>query len=266
MFLGYLYNSDIKEITNCSEDSSGNEGKPDEFTVRVEFYEDVMINGEFTFEFGPDSDKSKYLYPVYIQCGEDDTKLIPVSGGRYYWNEGEHKILELIGAGEYANKVFGWHNGDKLYGAPGTIIKQNGGYYIFKDEMYAYFLANGEVDKFGYALGNWVVGDELKTYTTSEFAAEGSVTETTDYGALADEIRINTTNHWFGQTKVSLLTTEKMLASAPYAVYCTSKDGTVTEIDKVRYHGQANPEGGNYQILGLCGEGKFAVGEVVTIA
>lgn len=266
MFLGHLYNSDVKTITNSSEDNTGNNGAPNEFTVRVEFYEDVMINGEFTFEFGPDSDKSKYPYPVYIQCGENDNKLIPVAGGRYYWNEGDHKILELIGAGEYENKVFGWHNGDKLYGAPGTIIKQNGGYYIFEDEMYAYFLANGNVDKWGYALGNWVVGDELEQYTKSEFAAEGSVAETTDYGALADEIRINTTNHWFGQAKVSLLTTEKMLASAPYAVYCTSKDGTVTGIDKVRYHGQANPEGGNYQILGLCGEGKFAVGDVVTIA
>ena len=266
MYLGDLYNSDVFMITNCSEDSSGNEGEPNEFTVRVVFYEDVMINGEFTFEFGPDSDTTKYLYPVYIQCGEDKNKLIPISGGRYYWNEGQEKILELIGAGEYENKVFGWHNGDKLYGAPGTIVKQNGGYYIFKDEMYAYFLANGNVDKWGYALGDWVVGTQKAEYTTSEFAAEGSVTETTDYGALADEIRINTTNHWFGQAKVNLLTTEKMLASAPYAVYCTSKDGTVTEIDKVRYHGQANPEGGNYQILGLCGEGKFAVGDVVTIA
>ena len=268
MYLGDLYNSDVFKITNCSEDSSGNEGEPDEFTVRVVFYEDVMINGEFTFEFGPDADTTKYPHPVYIKCGEDNTKLIPISGGRYYWNEGQEKILELIGAGEYANKVFGWHDGDELFGAPGTIVKQNGGYYIFKDEMYAYFLTNGNVDKFGYALGDWVVGTQKAEYTTSEFASEGSVAETTDYGALADEIRINTTNHWFGQAKVSLLTTEKMLASAPYAVYCTSKDGTVTEIDKVRYHGQAKPanEGGNYQILGLCGEGKFAVGDVVTIA
>ena len=268
MYLGDLYNSDVKGITNCAEDNTGNEGEPNEFTIRVEFYEDVMINGEFTFEFGPDSDTSKYPYPVYIQCGEDSSKLIPVSGGRYYWNEGDHKILELIGAvgSEAENKVFGWHNGDELIAAPGTIVKQNGGYYIFKDEMYGYFLTNGNVDKWGYALGDWVVGDEVAQFTTSEFAAEGSVTETTDYGALADEIRINTTTHWFGQVKVNLLTTEKMSDSAPYAIYCTSADGTVTEIDKVRYHGQAKPEGGNYQILGLCGEGKFAVGDVVTIA
>lgn len=266
MYLGDLYNSDVKEITNCSEDNTGNNGKPNEFTLRVEFYEDVMINGEFTFEFGPESDTSTYPYPVYIRCGEDPTKLIPIAGGRYYWNEGDHKILELIGAGEYANRVFGWHNGDELIGAPGTIVKQNGGYYIFKDEMYCYFLANGNIDKWGYALGDWVVGDELAQYTTSEFAAEGSVAETTDYGTLADEIRINTENHWFGQQKVSILTTEKMSNSAPYAIYCTSEDGTVTEIGKVRYHGQANPDGGNYQILGLCGEGKFTVGDVVTIA
>lgn len=267
MYLGDLYNSDVKNITNCSEDSSGQEGAPDEFTLRVEFYEDVMINGEFTFEFGPDSDTTTYPYPVYIRCGSDKNKLIPISGGRYYWNEGDHKILELIGAGEYENTVFGWHNGDELIGAPGTIVKQNGGYYVFKDEMYGYFLAkNGEFDKWGYALGDWVVGDELAEYTASEFSAEGSTVETTDYGALADEIRINTTNHWFGQSKVSLLTTEKMLDSAPYAIYCTSKDDTVTEIDKVRYHGQTKPEGGNYQILGLCGEGKFTVGDVVTIS
>ncbi|MBE5742964.1 MAG: hypothetical protein E7360_06605, partial [Clostridiales bacterium] len=266
MYLGDLYNSDVKGITNCSEDSSGKDGEPDEFTVRVEFYEDVMINGEFTFEFGPDSDTENYRYPVYIKCGEDSSKIIPVSGGRYYWNEGDHKILELIGTGEYANKVFGWHNGDELIGLPGTIVKQNGGYYIFKDEMYGYFLANGNVDKWGYALGDWVVGTQKAEFTTSEFAAEGSVTETTDYGTLADEIRINTTNHWFGQAKVNILTTEKMLDSAPYAIYCTSKDGTVTKIDKVRYHGQAKPEGGNYQILGLCGDGKFTAGDVVTIA
>ena len=266
MYLGDLYNSDVKSLTNCSEDNTGNEGEPNEFTVRVEFYEDVLINGEFTFEFGSDSDTSKYPYPVYIKCGEDETKIIPVSGGRYYWNEGDHKILELIGSGEYANKVFGWHNGDELIAAPGTIVKQNGGYYIFKDQMYGYFLTNGKFDNWGYALGDWVVGDELAEYITSEFATEGTVAETTDYGTLADEIRINTVNHWFGQSKVNLLTTEKMLDSAPYAIYCTSKDGTVTEIDKVRYHGQANPDGGNYQILGLCGEGKFAVGDVVTIA
>ena len=266
MYLGDLYNSDVKAITNCSEDNTGNEGAPNEFTIRVEFYEDVMINGEFTFEFGPDSDTSKYQYPVYIKCGADTTKLIPIAGGRYYWNEGDHKILELIGAGDYANKVFGWHKSDELIGAPGTIIKQNGGYYIFKDEMYAYFLTNGNVDKWGYALGDWVVGDEIGEFTTSEFATEGSVAETTDYGSLADEIRINTTNHWFGETKVSILTTEKMLDSAPYAVYVTSKDGTVTEIDRIRYHGQGKPEGGNYQILGLCGDGKFTAGDIVTIA
>ena len=266
MYLGDLYNSDVKGITNCAEDNTGNNGEPNEFTIRVEFYEDVMINGEFTFEFGPDSDTSKYPYPVYIKCGEDENKLIPIAGGRYYWNEGDHKILELIGAGEYANKVFGWHNGDELIGASGTIIKQNGGYYIFKDEMYAYFLANGNVDKWGYALGDWVIGDDIGEFTTSEFATEGSVTEITDYGSLADEIRINTTNHWFGQAKVSLLTVEKMDNDAPYAVYVTSKDGTVTEIDKIRYHGQAKPEGGNYQILGLCGDGKFTVGDVVTIS
>lgn len=265
MFLGHLYNSDVKSITNCSEDSTGNNGEPNDFTIRAELYEDVMVNGEFTFEFGSDVDKTKYPYPVFIKCGQDPTKLIPVSGGRYYWNEGNHKILELIGAGEYENKVFGWHNGDQLIGAPGTIIKQNGGYYIFEDEMYAYFLLNGNKDQFGIALGDWVVGDEKGEFTTSEFATEGSVTETTDYGSLADEIRINTTNHWFGQVKVNLLTVEKMDNDSPYAVYVTSKDGTVTEIDKIRYHGQANPDGGNYQILGLCGDGKFTVGDVVTI-
>ncbi len=266
MYLGDLYNSDVKSLTNCSEDSSGNQGKPDEFTIRVEFHEDVLINGEFTFEFGPDSDTTEYPYPVYIKCGQDENKIIPVSGGRYYWNEGEHKILELIGVGEYANKVFGWHNGDELIAAPGTIVKQNGGYYIFKDQMYGYFLTNGKFDNWDYALGDWLVGKEKAKLAASEFAAEGSVAETNDYGALADEIRINTTTHWFGQEKVNMLTMEKMLDSAPFAIYCTSKDSTVTEIETVRYHGQANPEGGNYQILGLCGEGKFAVGDVVTIA
>ncbi len=265
MFLGYLYNSDVLTITNCAEDNTGNNGEPNEFTVRVEFYEDVMINGSFTFEFGAEVNTEEYPYPVFIKCGEDKTKLIPIYGGRYYWNEGNHKILELIGAGDYENKVFGWHNGDELIAAPGTIIKQNGGYYIFEDEMYGYFLTSG-VDTWGYALGDWLVGEELDQYSASEFATEGSVTEITDYGTLADEIRINTTNHWFGQSKVNLLTVEKMSGSAPYAVYVTSKDGTVTEIDRIRYHGQEKPEGGNYQILGLCGEGKLTVGDVVTIA
>lgn len=267
MFLGNLYNSDVFQLTNCAEDPTGNNGKPTEFTIRVEFYEDVLINGEFTFEFGDKSnwgDKT-YTHPVYIQCGEDASHLIPVSGGRYYWNEGDHKILELIGAGDYENKVFGWHNGDKLYGAPGTIIKQNGGYYIFQDEMYAYFLASG-VDTWGYALGDWVVGEELAKLETSEFSVEGTTAETTDYGTLSDELRINTTKHWFGESKVNILTVEKMDTTAPYAIYCTSENGTVTEISKVRYHGQENPEGGNYQVLGLCNDGKFTAGDVVTIA
>ena len=267
MFLGELYNSDVKGIANCAEDSSGNEGEPDEFTIRVEFYEDVMINGEFTFEFGPDSDTSKYPYPVYIQCGEDDSKLVPISGGRYYWNEGDYKLLELIGAGEYANKVFGWHDGDELIGAPGTIVKQNGGYYIFQDEMYSYFLTNGKTDTWGYALGDWVVGDEVGQYAASEFAAQGTVAVISDYGTPENEIRINTTNHWFSATpKVSILTTENMSNSAPYAVYRTSASGTVYEIEKVRYHGQSNGAGGYYQILGLCDANDFAVGDVVTIA
>ncbi|MBQ7912997.1 MAG: hypothetical protein IJ308_04525 [Clostridia bacterium] len=272
IFLGYLYNSDVKEITNCAEDNTGNNGAPNEYTIRVEFYDDVMINGEFTFEFGTNEDgseidKTAYPCPVFIRCGEDDSKLIPVSGGRYYWNEGEHKILELIGAGDYENKVFGWHSGDELIAAPRTIVKQNGGYYIFQDQMYAYFLLSGVIDKWNTALGDWVVGEEVAQYATSEFEAQGTVTAINDNGVAENEIRINTANHWFPESaKVNMLTAENMSETAPYAVYRTAADGTVTEVEKIRYHGTSKDAGGYHQILGFCDAGDFTVGDIVTIA
>ena len=267
MFLGHLYNSDVKSLTNCSEDSTGNNGEPNDFTIRAELYEDVMVNGEFTFEFGSDVDKTKYPYPVFIKCGKDPTKLIPVSGGRYYWNEGNHKILELIGAGDYENKVFGWHDGDELIGAPGTIIKQNGGYYIFEDEMYAYFLLNSNFDKWGIALGNWLVGTELKAFDKNELALNGAFVSYDNQGTPALELRLETATHWFpNNASVNMLIIENVSNSAPYGIYHTNLNGDICEVDSIVYHGQAKDSSSFYQLLGIRGLEHAQAGETITIA
>ena len=212
IYLGELSNADVAEITNCAEDASGKGGEPNEFTLRVTFHDDVMVSEDFVFEYGEGADTSKA--PVYIRCGEDPNKYIPIYGGRYYWENGQYKILELIGAGEYENKVFGWHSGDELIGQPGTIVKQNGGYYVFKDQMYAYFLESG-TDKWDYVVGSWVVGTEVAKLNASSFATTGSVAKISDYGVTEDEARINTANHWFNNPAVNMLTVEKMLDTAP---------------------------------------------------
>ena len=257
MFLGYLNNAHVKAIYNAAEDASGQGGTPNDFTIRVEFYEDIMITDSFVFQH-PESSA-----PVYIQCGEDKTTTHTVTGGQYYWVEdknqpdGYTKILELIATdaeGNNLNTAYGKHNGDTLYGLAGTKLIQNGGYYVFEDEIYAYFLPTAEEDANGVVEGYWTVGKQSGEYGAEEFDKFGSL-ETT-----AHEVRFSTSNLWFDtESSIGTLTVENM-SSAENAVYYTSADGTVTPLDEFVYHGYS----GN-QIFGIRGVSSMQVGDTITI-
>ena len=100
VFLGYLYYSDIEKIANWIEPSDNTRKR-----IRVTFYEDLLINGAVSFVFNgtlPDG----YEYPVYTKCNDTDT-VTQIIEGYYYWNEGEHAILEMNG--------YAYHNNDELF-------------------------------------------------------------------------------------------------------------------------------------------------------
>ena len=256
VFLGYLNNAHVKSIYNAAEDASGNNGDPNDFTIRVEFYEDIMITDEFTFKH-PDS-----TMPVYIQCGNDASIKHPVSGGEYYWVEYEHtpgeytKILELISEDENGNNLntaYGKHQGDELHGLAGTMLVQNGGYYIFEDEMYARFLPKSTASN-GVVEGTWTVGDEAGAFGASGFDKFGN------YVANDNEVRFSTVSKLFETTNAATLTLENMSADVENAVYYTRADGTVTPLTEFRYHGYDE-----YQIFGFCGVPTPQTGDTLTI-
>lgn len=262
MFLGYLNNGHIKAIYNTAEDSDWN-GTIDEFTIRVEFYEDIMITDSYAFVH------SDFATPVYIQCGENKNLRHPISGGRYYWVEDKYqpdgytKILELISpdTDEHRNKAYGKHKSDELRGLAGTKLVQNGGYYIFEDEMYAYFLPTSQEDENGVVEGVWTVGEETGACGFEEFAKTG------DYVASDNEVRCTTATRWFDTGEgVAMLTIENMSDVAKNAVYHTSVNGTVTPITKIFYHGYEDKATEEiYKILGLRGIPTPQAGDTVTI-
>ena len=217
IFLGYLHNSDVKSIENWDEYKDGTRVR-----IRVTFYNDLLINSDFTFVYDGALPQG-YEYPVYVLCGDTQQKT-EITKGYYYWNDGEHTILELEG--------YAYHNNDELYGAPGTKIVQNGGYYIFEDAMYAYF--NGS---------DWVVGAEKGKFGSNSFEVLGA-----NYTDGTEEIRFTTnsnttltaggtTDRWFDD--VHTLTVENM-SDQPYGAYITRKDGTVEEIKSFMFHGQVD--------------------------
>ncbi len=241
IFLGYLHNSDVKLIENWIEPTDETR-----LRIRVTFYNDLLINSDFTFVYDGDLPEG-YTYPVYVLCGDTKQKTA-ITKGYYYWNDGEHTILELEG---YAH-----HNNDELYGAPGTKIVQNGGYYIFEDAMYAYY--NGS---------NWVVGAEKGTFNSNSFEFLGK-----NFTDGTEEIRFTTnsntsltaggtTDRWFDE--VCNLTVENM-SDKPYGAYITRKDGTVEEIKSFMFHGQQTDSGYNHilAIKDLLGE---TAGDTATI-
>ena len=260
IFLGYIYNSDIKEILNYTEDrdkdsSNGNEYK----TIRVTFYEDVFVNSNFTFE--NTALPEGYEFPVFVKCPQDGINK-QITGGYYYWNDGVNQILELNG--------FGNHNQDELYGAPGTKLVQNGGYYIFEDEMYAYYLGDGD----GINEGNdeiWVVGSEIGKFNTASFEIIGT------HASDTVEIRLTTKDNTIDDTTYSgrwwndghQLTVENMSSTEPYAIYFTSASGVITPITQFRYHGQdyisGTGETAHHQIFGLSGVKGTEAGDTITI-
>ena len=252
IYLGTIHNADIEKIENCAEDST-NDGVSaiDEWTIRVFFYEDVLIDDTFTFGHATETT------PVYIKCSQTG-ETTAIAGGVYYWLNGQYKILELMGV-DGSHKVFGEHNGDELFFKAGTVLKQNGGYYVLEDEVHVRY--NGYV---------WNVGQEMLGITAADMDQKGSkIVE--DNGK--QEIRINTVAHWTEQLpdeadryRVNEWMAEKRDENAPYAVYHTAVDGTISEIPQLVYHGQSNDKGGYFQIFGIRGFAGQEIGETVTIA
>ena len=251
MFLGYLNNSHIKSIYNAPEDTNEDD-VDDEFTIRVEFHEDIMITD--AFKFVNDSSTT----PVYVERKNGDK--IKIIGGEYYWNNGAFKILELIAENDTTKgtSAYGIESGDKLKVLAGTKLVQNGGYYVFEDEMYAEFVKSNapEYERTG---GYWTIGTQKAAFGISEFATTG---ENVIDAHGNKEMRINTATHWF--TTTPTLSIENM-SSAPYGAYFTKADGTKIEITEFVYHGQDNGNGGNYQILGIRGNIGENAGDMITI-
>ena len=223
VFLGYLHNSDVEKMENWDEFKDGTR-----LRIRVTFKDDLLINSDFEFKFDGALPEG-YEYAVYTKCNDTGAKT-PITQGYYYWNEGEHTILELDG--------YAYHNNDELYGAPGTKIVQNGGYYIFEDAMYAYY--NGS---------EWVNGSPKGTFGANAFELKGwDATDTTEIRFTTNSntalIAGGTTDRWFD--KVVSMKSENMSNTEPYAVYFTDVDGTKTEITDFMYHGQAAGSGYNH--------------------
>ena len=223
VFLGYLHNSDVEKMENWDEFKDGTR-----LRIRVTFKDDLLINSDFEFKFDGALPEG-YEYAVYTKCNDTGAKT-PITQGYYYWNEGEHTILELDG--------YAYHNNDELYGAPGTKIVQNGGYYIFEDAMYAYY--NGS---------EWVNGSQKGSFGANAFELKGwDATDTTEIRFTTNSntalIAGGTTDRWFD--KVVSMKSENMSNTEPYAVYFTDVDGTKTEITDFMYHGQAAGSGYNH--------------------
>ncbi|MBR2321805.1 MAG: hypothetical protein IKA57_06675 [Clostridia bacterium] len=223
VFLGYLHNSDVEIMENWDEFKDGTR-----LRIRVTFKNDLLINSDFEFKFDGALPEG-YEYAVYTQCNDTGVKT-PITQGYYYWNEGEHTILELDG--------YAYHNNDELYGAPGTKIVQNGGYYIFEDAMYAYY--NGSA---------WVNGSPKGSFGANAFEWRGwDATDTTEIRFTTNSntalIEGGATNRWFD--KVVPMKSENMSDTEPYAVYFTDVDGRKTEITDFMYHGQAAGSGYNH--------------------
>lgn len=249
VFLGYLYNSDIKSVENYQEDRNGDGDKTDHQTIRVTFRKNLLINGDFHFEQGEGNLPADMPYPVFIRCGK--TGVEQVENGYYYWNDGEHTILEL--------NAYGHHTGEELFAAAGTKLVQNGGYYIFVDRMYAY-LPDGESVR-------WVSGRSAGTISLNEFGSQGTnfVTSTGE-----GEIRITTTTQWglydanedgvretwmpelVGKHLVDCVMELMPDENGVYgkAIY-TAADGTEQELKYFRYYFGQDTNDGAYQILAL---------------
>lgn len=260
IFLGYIYSSDIKEIRNYTEDRDKDPSNGEEFkTIRITFYSDLFINSNFTFV--NDDLPEGYEFPVYIKCPQYHVNN-KIEGGYYYWNDGEHKILELSGYGNHAQ--------DELFGAAGTKLVQNGGYYIFKDAMYAYYRGNGD----GINQNDdevWVIGNEIGKFNNSSFEIVGeNANDTVEVRFTTKTNVIDSVEHsgrWWSDG--IQLTIENMSHTEPYAAFFTSANGAITPLTDFRYHGQdyTDNEGilHHHQILGFSGVRGTTAGEKITI-
>ena len=141
--LGYITLGDIESIVNFSE--NGSSGK--EENIRINFRKDILINGSATFDSGA------------VTITRTNSSVETISDGYYYWNQGGAKILEI--PGEDGGNIWGEKNGDVLTIPAGTRLIQNGGFYIFQNEIRATF-NGGE---------QWVFTSELHEIDASAFTA-----------------------------------------------------------------------------------------------
>lgn len=241
VFLGYLYNSDIKEVTNWTEPTDETRKR-----IRVEFRKDVFINSDFTIVYDGEL-PAGYTYPLYVHCEQGGGETA-ITKGYYHWNNGEHTILELEG--------FGHHGDEILYGVPGLKIVQNGGYFIYQDAI------QWEND----GNGRWVEGKEKGTFGANSFEIIGRhATDTTEARFTTNGNTTLTeggmTDRWFDE--VYTLKVENM-STEPYAVFVTNPNGTITPLNDFRYHGQSTGSGYNH-ILGFAGYEGTVAGETITI-
>ncbi len=246
MFLGYLYSSDIFNTINWIETTDASRKR-----IRITFYNDLLVNDTFTFVFDGTL-PTGYAYPVYTY-DQNSKETQQITGGQYYWNNGQHTILELEGHASNSQV--------ELHIAPGTKIVQNGGYYIFEDAMYAYYYENDEK--------LWTVGEEKGTFGADAFEWKGwNATDVTEARFTTNSntslVAGGTTDRWFEQ--VTPMTVEHMSKSTavPYAVYCTYPDGTVQEIEQFMFHGQTTDKGYEH-VLGFKGVEGTQAGQVITV-
>ena len=246
MFLGYLYNSDIKTVRNWEEPTEATR-----LRIRVEFKRDVFINDNFEIKYDGTL-PSGYEHPLYIHC-EQGGGITPITKGCYYWNDGQHTILELEG--------YGHHGDEMLYGVPGLKIVQNNGYFIYADAIKWENDGNGRwlegTQKGTFGANSFeVIGKHASDTTEVRFTTNGNTTLTED-GAT-----IGTTNRWFNDAVT--LNVENMSETEPYAVFATNPDGEVTPLKEFRYHGQ--DIGSEYHhILGFANYEGTVAGETITI-
>ena len=198
MPLGTISLGDIEKIENYTETV---EKKVDE-NIRIIFKRDILVNGSVVFENGT----------PYIT--RTDATVDTISDGYYYWNQGEHMILEIPGPD--SGNMWGEADGDVLTIPEGTRIRQNGGYYEFEDTITVTF--NGDEA--------WIFDVENRTVTADDFTR---ATTRTENGKIF--VDIDTAVAW---TDVPA----KVVSNNGNPVYHFADNVTTEELNTVNYHGE----------------------------
>ncbi len=198
MPLGTISLGDIEKIENFTETVNG---KVEE-NIRVIFKRDILVNGSVAFENGS------------ANITRTDGTVDTINDGYYYWNQGEHMILEIPGPG--SGNVWGEVDGDVLTIPEGTRIRQNGGFYEFEDTISATF--NGK--------DAWIFNVETRTITAADFV---KATTKTESGKIF--VDIETAEVW--TDSVTTIVPNNGIATYHFADKVTTK-----ELSAIQYHGQ----------------------------